>query len=123
MENDCLLADIILPSNTKFEIEDIGADNQSGQFSIVYHESQCIVPIGESLSDYEIVCRIAKRLSLLEEYTSSMTIQDWIRYGFETSGINENITYEDFKKMVYVVPNDPEWKKYPIGWRAFYERS
>ena len=33
LENDCLFADIILPSNTKFEEEDIGADFYSGQFN------------------------------------------------------------------------------------------
>ena len=37
MENDCLLADIILPVNTKFEEEDRSADSE-GQFHSIYLE-------------------------------------------------------------------------------------
>ena len=69
LENDCLFADIILPVNTKFEEEDIAADNMSGQYRILLHEKQCIEPLGESKSDYEIVCLIAEKLGLLKEYT------------------------------------------------------
>ena len=67
LENDCLFADIILPVNTKFEEDDIGADVGSGQFDTSSPKSKCIEPLGESKSDYEIVCMIAERLGLLEE--------------------------------------------------------
>ena len=69
MENDTLFADIILPVNTKFEEEDIGDDSESIPFAMVYMEHKCIEPLGESKSDYEIVCMVAERLGLLKEYT------------------------------------------------------
>ena len=40
MENDCLFADISCPSNTKFEEEDIGADNISLSVQQIYLEEK-----------------------------------------------------------------------------------
>ena len=122
LENDCLLADIILPVNTKLEEDDIGTDSMGEQFRLIYPEDKCVEPLGESKSDYEIVCLIAEKLGLLEEYTEGKSIQEWIRYGFETSGVQDYISYEEFRaKGYYVVPTDPDWKKYPAGMIAFYE--
>ena len=69
LENDALLADIILPVNTKLEEDDIAGDIFSGQYNLLFPEHKCIEPLGESFSDYEIVCMLADRLGLLEEYT------------------------------------------------------
>jgi len=122
LENDCLFADVILPSNTKLEEEDIGTDIFSGQFNTIFPEGKCIEPIGESKSDYEIVCLIAEKLGLLKEYTEGKSIDEWIRHGFETSGVADYISWEEFnKKGYFVVPTDPEWKKYKPGLRDFYE--
>ena len=59
LENDCLIADIILPANTTFEVDDIVTNIRQGvQFqSMTFPERQAIKPIGESKSDYEIVWR------------------------------------------------------------------
>ena len=65
MENDCLFADIILPVSTKFEEDDLTADINGGQFTVLIDEEKCIEPLGESKSDYEIVCLIAERLGML----------------------------------------------------------
>ncbi|GAH50556.1 unnamed protein product, partial [marine sediment metagenome] len=122
LENDCLFADIILPVNTIFEEDDIGSDIFSGQFNLVFPQEKCIESIGESMSDYEIVCEIAKKLGLYEEYTDGKSVEEWIRYGFETSGVQDKISWEEIKeKGYYVVPTDPNWKKYPAGLRKFYE--
>ncbi|MBP1706525.1 MAG: molybdopterin oxidoreductase [Chloroflexi bacterium] len=124
MENDCLYADIILPSNTKFEQElDIAADTANGQFHTVLLEEKCIEPIGESKSDYEIVCLIAERLGLLEEFTVGRTPEEWVRLGFDTSGIAKMISYDQLKeKQYFVVPTDPQWKKYKVGLKDFYDK-
>lgn len=120
-ENDCLFADIILPVNTKFEEDDIAGDSGSGQFNTVLDEKRCIEPIGESKSDYEIACLVAERLGLLKEYTKEKSIEDWIKYGFEVSGIKHLISYEKFKEKGYfVIPTDTEWKKSSPGFRAFH---
>jgi trimethylamine-N-oxide reductase (cytochrome c) len=122
MENDCLLADVILPVSTKFEEQDIATDYMSGQFNVLVHEDQCIEPIGESRSDYEVVCMIAERLGLLKEYTDNKSVQEWMKEGFDKSGIQNAISWEDFKeKDYYVIPIDKDWKKYPAGLRGFWE--
>jgi anaerobic selenocysteine-containing dehydrogenase len=122
LENDCLLADIILPVSTKFEEKDFAMDLESGQYHTAFIEEKCIEPIGEAQSDYEIVCMIAEKLGLLEKYTGGMTIDDMIKAGFDYSGIRDLIHYDEFKKNKYfVIPIDPEWKTNPAGLKEFYE--
>jgi anaerobic selenocysteine-containing dehydrogenase len=122
LENDCLFADIILPVNTKFEEQDIGSDMANGQFYTAIHERKCIEPVGESKSDYEIVCMIAEKFGLLEKYRGGKTIREWLQFYFKNSGIQDMITYEEFEEKGYfVVPTDPEWKKSPPGLLEFYE--
>jgi anaerobic selenocysteine-containing dehydrogenase len=122
LENDCLFADIILPVNTKFEEQDIGAVIGNGQFYIAFNERKCIEPVGESKSDYEIVCMIAEKFGLLEEYTEGKTVEELVKLYFENSGIQDMITYEEFEKKGYfVIPTHPEWEKRPVGLKEFYE--
>ena len=124
MENDCLFADIILPVNTTYEEDDIGDDRESAAFDLVYLMDKAIEPLGESYSDYEIVCMIAERLGLLEEYTDGESVQDKIKKGFDHSGVKEvcGFTWEEFRENGYfVVPCDPEWEKYRPGLNEFYE--
>ena len=122
MENDCMLADLVLPSLTVMEVEDIGVESLSGQFNCLFYEDQAIQPRGESKSDYEIVCEIAERFGVLEEYTGGKSVDDWIKFGWEHSGAAEEITFEELKeKGYYVVPQDPDWKQYKAGMLDFYE--
>jgi len=124
MENDCLFADIILPSNTKFEEEDIGADHWPVQYNCVYLEEKCIEPIGESKTDWEIVGEIAKRFGVYDEYTEGKTLQQWIKTGFDGSGVEKAgiCTWEQMQEKKYcVVPTDPDWEKIPAGMVEFYE--
>jgi anaerobic selenocysteine-containing dehydrogenase len=124
MENDCLFADILLPVNTKFEEEDIGVDAESWTCDTIFKEEKCVEPLGESKSDYEIVCAIAERMGLLEEYTEGKSVQEWIRAGFDQSGIPERglCTWEQFQeKKYYIVPSDPNWRDRPAGMYNFYK--
>jgi anaerobic selenocysteine-containing dehydrogenase len=122
LENDCLLADIILPVSTKLEEKDFAMDLESGQYHTAFIEEQCIDPIGESKSDYDIVCMIAKKLGFLEKYTGGMSIDDMIKAGYDSSNISDLIHYDDFKKNKYfVIPIDPNWKDNPVGLRKFYD--
>jgi molybdopterin guanine dinucleotide-containing S/N-oxide reductase-like protein len=122
LENDCLFADIILPVNTKMEEEDIGADMMGEQFNLLFPEGQCIAPLGQSLSDYEVVCKIAEKLGLLKEFTEGKSVAEWIKKGFDTSGAQNHISYEEFKtKGYYIPPVDPEWKKKPLGLKGFLD--
>jgi len=84
------------------------------------YEDQCIEPIGESKSDYEITCAIAERFGLLEEYTDGKDAEEYMKDGFEASGAGEEISWEEFKKnKYYVIPIDPDWEKQPAGMYAF----
>ena len=123
VENDALFGDIILPSNSKFETRDIAIDPASGQFLTIMIEEKCIEPLGESKSDYEITLMIAKKLGLLEKYTQGKSTEDWMKVGYETSGLKSMVSWEELKKKkYYVVPTDPEWEKYPVGIIDFYEK-
>jgi molybdopterin guanine dinucleotide-containing S/N-oxide reductase-like protein len=121
LENDTLLADIILPSNTKPENNDFGIDRDSQYYSI-YLERQSIQPIGESKSDYEIVCEIAKKLGIYEQYTRGKTVEEWIKYGYEQSGAQQLVTWEELKdKDYFVIPTASDWENDPAGLRKFCE--
>ncbi len=122
LENDCLLADIILPVNTKLEEDDIAGDIFSGQYNLLFPEHKCIEPLGESYSDYEIVCKIAERLGLLEKYTGGKSIPDLIKYGWETSRCDDLISWEELnEKGYYVVPTADNWEDVPAGFYNFYK--
>jgi len=122
LENECLLADIILPVNTKLEEDDIAVDIFSGQYNLLFPEHKCIEPLGESYSDYEIVCKLAERLGLLEEYTEGKSIPDWIKYGWEISRCADLISWEKLnEKGYYVVPTADNWEDVPAGFYEFYK--
>lgn len=122
LENDCLLADIILPVNTKLEEEDIGADIFSGQYNLLFPEHKCIEALGESKTDYEIACMLAERLGLLEEYTGGKSIPELIKYGYETSRCEDLISWDELnEKGYYVVPTADGWEDVPAGFYNFYK--
>jgi len=122
LENDALLADIILPVNTKLEEDDIAGDIFSGQYNLLFPEHKCIEPLGESYSDYEIVCMIAKRLGLYEEYTKGKSIPELIKYGWETSRCADLITWEELNEKGYlVIPTADGWENEPAGFELFYK--
>jgi molybdopterin guanine dinucleotide-containing S/N-oxide reductase-like protein len=124
LENDCLMADIILPVSTKFEEQDITSDMESGQYHTLINGQKCIESLGESKSDYEIVCLIAEKFGLLEKYSGGKTAQEWDRLRFDNSGVQDLISYREFRKKGYfVIPTETRavGKKRPIGLQKFYE--
>ncbi|MCL5734641.1 MAG: molybdopterin-dependent oxidoreductase [Actinobacteria bacterium] len=109
MENDCIFGDLILPVSTKFEQTDISTDKE--QYGVILLEEQCIEPVGEAKTDYEVVCMIAERMGLLDKVTEGKTVEDWIRYGFENSRVTEFISYEELRERQYfIVPTKPGWR-------------
>jgi molybdopterin guanine dinucleotide-containing S/N-oxide reductase-like protein len=122
IENDCEFADIILPSTTKFETNDIQVDVFTAEYRTIFLDSKCVEPRGESKSDYEVVCAIAEKLGLLEEYTMGETEEGLLRKGFDNSGVQDMVSWDEFKEKGYfVVPTDPDWKKKEVGMRKFAE--
>jgi anaerobic selenocysteine-containing dehydrogenase len=123
LENDCLLADIILPSNTTFEVDDIVPNVRQGlQLASVSLQKKAIEPVGESKSDYEVVLEIAKVLGLYEKVTGGLSIDDEIRGMFERMGFSKLISWEDLNDKQYVmVPTAKDWRTEPAGLLQFYE--
>jgi trimethylamine-N-oxide reductase (cytochrome c) len=122
LENDCLMADIILPGTTRFESLDIGTDYGGGAFVSVFLEDEGVEPVGESRSNFDIVTLIAKKLGLDEEYTQGKTHMEKQRLVFEGSGVEKLITWEEFqKKKYYVIPCDDTVKDVPAGLWGFYK--
>jgi len=123
LENDCFCADIILPACTTYEVDDIMPNYWPGlQFSNVMFMRQAIKPIGESKSDYEITCEIARKLGMEEAVTEGKSLQEWIKWTYENLGLPDQISWEEFKeKEYYVFPTAKDWEKDTIGLRPFYE--
>jgi trimethylamine-N-oxide reductase (cytochrome c) len=120
LENDCLMADIVLPASTRFEAIDFGGDVGSGTFTSIFVQEHCIDPVDESLCDFDIVARIADRLGLLEEYTRSKTMDEKQKLSFEASGVDGLVSWEELKeKQYYVIPCDPRVEEVPPGLREF----
>jgi len=130
MENDTYYADIILPTNTMFEIEDIGTDNENGQWCVVYHEERAIDPLYESKSDHESAAEIAKALgkfggvyeNLYERFMGTMSMTDWIQKGYEECGAPaEEVPFSEFmEKGYYPFPTAEDWKELPAGLIDFH---
>ena len=122
LENDCLYADILLPISTKFEEEDIMANDTSGHVYAVYYEGQCIDPLGESKSDWEAVCEVAKKLGVYEELTGGKTVADWVKEGFEKSGVADKISFEEFMENgFFPIHLKENWQDSPHGFQPFVE--
>ncbi|MBN1191197.1 MAG: molybdopterin-dependent oxidoreductase [Dehalococcoidales bacterium] len=122
LENDTVFADIILPTNTKIEEEDIALMTVGIPLKGISLEEQAVQPVGESMSDYEAVGEVAKKLGLYTEYTGGMTVQEKIRKAFEGADLEDMISWEDFKKKKYfMVPTAEDWENVPAGFRLFYE--
>ncbi|MDP2916670.1 MAG: molybdopterin-dependent oxidoreductase, partial [Dehalococcoidia bacterium] len=122
LENDCLIADIILPANTTLEVEDIVTNLREGvQFQSAAFQRQAIKPVGESRSDYQVVCEIAKRLGMLEKITEGKTDEELMKSYFNTLGIQNFISWDEFKEKGYFVfPVAEDWEKDTAGLAKFY---
>ncbi len=121
LENDTLLADIILPVSTKMEEEDFGIDRDN-QFRSIFLEERSIEPVGESKSDYEIVCEVARKLGLYEEYTGGKTVWEWIKFAYEHSHVQHLVSWDELKeKKYYPIPTAKDWKEDPACFIKFYE--
>ncbi len=122
LENDCLFADIILPGNTTFEVEDIVTNIRGADLHCIALQEKAIEPIGESKSDFEIVGEIAKKLGLYQEFVGDKSIEELEKSVYTGAGIPEFLSWEEFKKNSYFCfPIDKNWEKGPVGLELFYK--
>jgi trimethylamine-N-oxide reductase (cytochrome c) len=123
LENDVLAADIILPTNTTLEVNDISPCIREGDsFQSVILMNQAVAPIGESRSDYEAVCGVAEKLGMLEEVTDGFSEEELIKGTYVGMKFDSVIPWEEFKDKQYcVLPVAPDWEKHPAGLYEFYK--
>jgi molybdopterin guanine dinucleotide-containing S/N-oxide reductase-like protein len=125
LENDCLIADIILPANTTLEVDDVVMCGTMGatEFSTVGLQRQAMKPVGESKSDHEIVLEVARKAGMEEEVSEGKSVDEWIKYFFnDRFRLSNIISWEEFQeKGYYVYPTAPDWEDDPAGLIKFYK--
>lgn len=123
LENDCYMADIILPVATRFEMDEISDDANSGIITSVFRELTACPPVGESLSDFDCVAEVAKKIGdeFYQAYTGNVTsIEKIIELFWQGSGVAHLDVDDDYhKKGIFVMPIDPQYKDRLPGIRPF----
>ncbi|MCD8343296.1 MAG: molybdopterin-dependent oxidoreductase [Oscillospiraceae bacterium] len=126
LENDSTMADLILPVATLFELNDIGDDSGSAIYQSVYRQRKSCAPVGESVSDFEVVARIAKKIDekIYMKYTGNEASDDeLIELFWQASNVSHLDEKDDFhKKDIFVIPTICEDNvTVKPGMREFYE--
>ena len=126
LENDCLLADIVLPVQTKFEMDDISDDSGGAVMCSVFRERPSCPPVGESLNDFDCVAEVARKVSpeIYAAYTGNDTpVEKVIELFWQGCGVAHLDVDDEFhKKDIFVLPCDPniqDFKLHPPGLRTF----
>lgn len=77
---------------------------------------------GESLSDFEIACKIGERFGVREEIDKGMSDDMWIETAFQSSRLVEEIDWDTYKEKGYYYPKlEENWEQMAPGMRNFYE--
>lgn len=123
LENDTLSADIILPTTTTLEVDDISPCIREGDsFQSVVLMNQAVKPIGEARSDYHAVVAVAEKLGMRDEVTDGFSDEELIRGTYEGMGFDKVVPWEEFKEKQYcVLPVAPDWEKWPAGLYEFWK--
>lgn len=132
MEGEAKFADIVLPACTNFERVDIsefancsGYVSDSYQFAnhrVITLQKKCIEPLGQSKSDYDIFCELAKRLGIYGPYSmGGKTEYDWVKEYFNATDLPKHVSWDDFEKKGYFVVPPPQGRKSTPALRWFAE--
>ncbi|MDR7152023.1 trimethylamine-N-oxide reductase (cytochrome c) [Hydrogenophaga palleronii] len=132
MEGEAQFADLILPACTQFERFDIGEWGSGGGYlqhgfnglnhRVVALQHQCIEPLGESKSDYEIFSLILQRLGLGAMFTEGCSELDWVKRVFDASDVARHVSWKEFcRKGYFVVPPEKPGLEPAVNFRWFAE--
>jgi biotin/methionine sulfoxide reductase len=97
-------ADIVLPTTTTLERDDIGA---SARDRFVIAMKRAIAPVGEARDDFEIFGELAKRCGIGEAFGEGRTTIQWLRHIYEAARARSN-------------PRVVEWPEFDEFWRRGY---
>lgn len=106
LENDTYFADIIIPTTTKFEEDDLGVAFMSGDNDMILHEAQAIDPIGEAKSDSEAVYAIAEKLGVADVLMESWCYPDNVVHMFG----QEAVVLEGEDAVMLHDLGEPSWE-------------
>jgi len=100
-------ADIVLPSTTPLEREDIGG---AATDDTLVAMRQAIAPIGEARDDYAIFAALSERLGTAEVFTEGRDTRQWLRHLYEAArdGANDMPDFDSFWRDGVYVRRDPE---------------
>jgi biotin/methionine sulfoxide reductase len=90
-------ADIVLPSSTVLERDDIGA---SAKDRFLVAMKQAIPHVGQARDDYSIFSELADRFGIRDKFTEGRTVTEWLTH-----------IYEDARK--HAAERHPEWERWP----------
>lgn len=74
------MADIVLPATSTLERNDIGFASRE---PVMIAMKALRMPMGQSLDDYEIFSRLARRMGVVDAFTEGRTSEQWLRHLYE----------------------------------------
>jgi trimethylamine-N-oxide reductase (cytochrome c) len=81
---------------------------------------KAIEPVGESMSDFEVVLEIAKKLGYEMQVSEGLTTEEIQKKVFEYMNLDKLDTWEDFKERgYYLYQVAKDWETDPAGFKKF----
>jgi biotin/methionine sulfoxide reductase len=99
-------ADIVLPSTTTLERDDIGASLRDRYLIAM---KRAIAPVGEARDDYSTFAELAERFGTVEEFTENRTAGQWLKK-----------IYDDAKGQA--ASRNAQWPRWP-DFEEFWEQG
>jgi trimethylamine-N-oxide reductase (cytochrome c) len=113
-DRDCHMADLVLPTTTMYEREDFTEPACVGVYippayiglrSAIYHQ-RCIDPVGESMTDMDILAEISRRFGLLDVYLEGNTETSFLEKIYSRTTIP--LSFEEIREKGYYVWPKPK---------------
>jgi biotin/methionine sulfoxide reductase len=73
-------ADVVLPTTTSLERDDVGAGHNDGY---VIAMPRALEPFGDARDDYEVLAELAKRLGSWDDFTEGRDAREWVEHIYE----------------------------------------
>lgn len=92
-------ADIVLPTTTTLERDDIGA---SARDRFIIAMKQAITPVGEARDDFEIFGDLAQRFGTRESFAEGRSTTEWLRHMYDSArdrAIKHGMEWPDFDEF------------------------
>jgi len=97
-------SDIVLPTTTTFERNDIGFGSSYG-IEFLWAMKQLISPLFEAKDDFWIFKELSARLGFEKKFTGGKTIDEWIRWSYSKS--RPKVSFDEFWEAGYVENDTP----------------